>query len=80
MERTATYDSPPAIRPAKVVRLEMANSMVGRTVSLMVNARKITRGIVAGVLVESGVPKIVVNGASYDTHQVLSSCPAFLTR
>ena len=60
-------------------RMDVAQSLVGRTVSLMVDARHITKGIVAGVLLESGLPKIVVNGSSYDPGQVLSSRPTFLT-
>ena len=66
-------------RQLNAARTEVANSMVGRTVSLMVDARRVTKGIVSGVLFESDVPKIVVNGASYDTRQVLSSWPTFIT-
>jgi len=65
-------------RQTKVARIQVANSFVGRTVSLMISALEITRGLVAGVTVESGDPKIVVNGVSYDPHQVLSSWPTFL--
>lgn len=60
-------------------RLDVAQSLVGRTVSLMVDARNVVKGTVAGVLMEAGRPRIVVNGASYDPCRVLSSCPSFLT-
>ena len=77
---TNTYAATSAAeRKLKATRIDLANSMVGRTVSLMVDARHVTKGIVAGVLFEADAPKIVVNGTSYDPRQVLSSWPTFIT-
>ena len=78
MKASCNISSSTLNRPMKVAHIQVANSFVGRTVSLMIDARNITRGFVAGVTLESGQPKIVVNGEAYDPHQVLSSWPAFL--
>lgn len=45
-----------------------ANNMLGRTVLLDDN----TAGVVSGVNIESGAPKIQVNGKSYELSQVQS--------
>jgi hypothetical protein len=60
------------------IRKNIASAMVGKTVSLVADARTIARGMVAGVMVETGTPKIVVNGRSYGLNQILSVCPASL--
>jgi len=78
MKTSQTKVSRAENRRLKAARLDVANSMIGRAVSLMVDAQKVTRGIVVGVMLESDVPKIVVNGASYDPRQVLSIWPIFL--
>ena len=54
------------------IRKNIASAMIGRTVSLMVNAKTIANGMVAGVIVEAGAPKIIVNGRHYDPDQVLT--------
>jgi hypothetical protein len=58
-----------------VVSLNMANAMVGRSVDLLVS-RKVTHGVVTGVLTEAGKARIVVGRASYDLSQVLTVSPA----
>ena len=78
MKKSQTRASRAGNRRLKAARLEVANSMVGRSVSVRVDAQRVTRGIVVGVMLESDVPKIVVNGASYDPRQVLSVWPIFL--
>jgi flagellar basal-body rod modification protein FlgD len=52
--------------------LLQAGSLLGRQVSLQVDASHTAGGIVSGVDMSSGTPKIVVNGTSYDLSQVLS--------
>ena len=60
------------------IRQHIACSMIGRTVSLIVNTSIVKKGVVAGVLVDSGTPKVIVNGTHYDLSQVLTSSPAGL--
>ncbi len=59
-----------------IVSLNMANALVGRTVDLLVGAKKMTHGVVSGVLTEAGKPRIVVGRASYDLRQILTITPA----
>ena len=54
------------------IRRNIASAMIGRTVSLLADAKTIARGMVAGVLVEAGTAKIVVNGHRYDLDRVLT--------
>lgn len=49
-----------------------ANALMGRNVSLQVDSSNTTSGVVESVKIESGVPKIVVNGNAYTLDQVLS--------
>ncbi len=58
------------------IQKDIASAMIGKTVSLMAGARGIAHGMVAGVMVETGTPKIIVNGRRYRLDQVLSVCPA----
>jgi len=51
-----------------------ANSMLGGTVSLLADGKAIS-GVVEAVQFDSGVPKVVVNGAAYDLSQVLTLEP-----
>ena len=60
------------------IRQQIACSMIGRTVSLIINTSVVKKGVVAGVLVDSGTTKVIVNGAHYDLSQVLTSAPAGL--
>lgn len=60
------------------IQKNVARAMIGKTVSLMADASTIARGMVAGVMMETGMPKIVVNGQSYGLNQILSVCPASL--
>jgi hypothetical protein len=59
-----------------VVSLNMANAMVGRNVDLLVSTRKVTHGVVTGVLTEAGKARIVVGRATYDLSQGLTVSPA----
>lgn len=58
-----------------VVSLNMANALVGRSVDLLVS-KKVTHGVVTGVLTEAGKPRIVVGRTSYDLRQILTITPA----
>ena len=58
-----------------IVSLNMANALVGRTVDLLVGTKKVTHGVVSGVLTEAGKPRIVVGKASYDMRQILTISP-----
>ena len=52
-----------------------ANGMLGRTVTLQVDANTIASGVVQAVQLSDGVPKIVVNNTPYDLSQVLTLAP-----
>ena len=47
--------------------------MVGSTVDLMADSHTIAHGIVTGVFMKGGAPKIVVNGQTYDMNQVVTA-------
>jgi hypothetical protein len=61
-----------------VLLINLARSMIGRSVALQVGARGIAHGVVNGVFTEEGMPKIVVGGMIYDPHQVLTLTPTSL--
>jgi hypothetical protein len=58
-----------------VVSLNMAQALVGRTVDVQAATKKITHGVVTGVLTEAGKPRIVVGRSSYDMSQILTITP-----
>ncbi len=53
----------------------LAHALVGQTVSLLGRANTVFHGIVAGVITETGRPKLIVNRTEYDLNQVLSVTP-----
>jgi flagellar basal-body rod modification protein FlgD len=55
--------------------LVKANSLLGRTVDIQVDASTRLTGVVTAVQVEAGTPKVVVGGGSYDMSQLLSITP-----
>lgn len=57
------------------VGLHMAQAMIGRSVELKSGSKKITHGIVSGVLEEAGKPRIVVGRHTYDMSQILAVTP-----
>lgn len=59
-----------------IISLNMANALVGRTVDVLASAKKVTHGVVSGVLTEAGKPRIVVGRMSYDMSQILTISPA----
>lgn len=56
-----------------------ADSLVGNTVTIQINSQLSTSGVVSGVILENGAPKIVVDGASYDLNQVTSVSPTVIS-
>ena len=57
-----------------------ANSMLGGTVTLQVDAKTLASGVVQSVDFNGGgTPKIVVNNTSYDLSQVLTLTPTVVT-
>ncbi len=52
--------------------LAQANSLLGKQVTLQVDSKTTTQGVVNGIDVSSGTPMIVVNGVSYNLGQVLT--------
>lgn len=59
-----------------IVSINLANSLVGRSVDVSAGNHKITHGVVAGVIEEAGKPRIIVGRATYDLSQVLTITPA----
>lgn len=53
-----------------------ANDLIGRTVSLNDANNALMSGTVSGVIMQSGVPQIVVDGVPYDLSAVLGIAPA----
>ena len=62
----------PLLDELNFIRKNMAGAMIGRTVDLIGRGHRLTHGIVTGVLVEAGLPKIVVGGHSYELDRVLT--------
>ncbi len=58
------------------VRKKLAHAMVGSTVDLLADSQTIAHGIVTGVFIAGGAPKIIVNGQTYDMSQVLTATAA----
>jgi flagellar basal-body rod modification protein FlgD len=52
-----------------------ANDMLGKTVTLQVDANTTASGLVSSMRLVGGVPKIVVNNTPYDLSQVLTIAP-----
>ena len=58
-------------------QVQQANALIGRSVSLLSTNGSLSTGVVTGVQMDSGVPKLVVNGTNYDLSEVFSiSTPA----
>ena len=57
------------------VPTRIAMSLLGQAVSLLVDAKTITHGVVTGVLTDAEAPKIVVRGMRYDLGQILTTAP-----
>ena len=55
------------------IRKNLARAMVGSTVDLMADSQTVAHGIVTGVFMKGGAPKIVVNGQTYDMTQVVTA-------
>ena len=56
-------------------QVSQANGMLGRTVTLQVDANTLASGVVQAVQLLGGTPKIVVNNTPYDLNQVLTLTP-----
>ena len=70
----STFASRPFVKDKLVpIRKKLARSMIGSTVDLLADSHTIAHGIVTGVMVVSGSPKIVVNGQAYDVDRVITS-------
>ena len=57
-------------------QLLQANDLIGRSVMLQNADGSLASGIVSGVLVNAGVPSVIVNGQSYGMSALLSIAPA----
>ena len=57
----------------------MASAMIGRAVTIQVGARTV-EGVVTNVVIEAGLPKVIVDGVEYDLGQILTVAPQGLER
>jgi hypothetical protein len=64
---------PLAEQKLEVIRKNLARAMVGSTVDLVADPKTVAHGVVTGVMMVAGAPKIVVNGRTYDMNQVLTA-------
>ncbi len=62
----------------QTIPTHLALALVGQTVSLIGRSNTVYHGVVAGVVNETGRPKLVVGHAEYDLSQVLSVTPPTL--
>jgi hypothetical protein len=53
----------------------LALALIGQSVSLLDRAHQVAHGVVAGVLMETGRPKLIVDKVEYDLSQVLTVTP-----
>jgi len=56
-----------------------ANSLVGSTVGLQIDAKTSTSGVVTGVQMKDGAPQIIVNGNYYSLSQITAVAPTPVT-
>lgn len=58
-------------------QLSQANGLIGRVVSVQADANSpLLQGVVSGVQIQAGTPKLLVNGTSYDLSQLVGVLPA----
>jgi hypothetical protein len=72
---TSNYVPNPGNYELGEVRQHLAEALVGKTVDLL-SGRAVAHGIVSGVMLLAGHPKLLVNGRTYDLNQVLTASPA----
>jgi hypothetical protein len=60
------------------IRKKLASALIGSTVDLLADSHTIAHGIVSGVAVVAGTPKIRVNGRLYNMDRILTSTAASL--
>lgn len=53
-------------------QLLQANALIGQTVQLQADEETIAAGVVSGVSLEAGTPRLLVGGEAYDLGQVLT--------
>ena len=56
-------------------QLLQASALIGETVQIQLDQDTATAGVVEGVKVDAGVPKLVINGEAYPLEQVLTITP-----
>jgi hypothetical protein len=66
-------------RRCEAVRSKIANSLVGSDVALMAGPDSIVHGIVSGVKIEAGKPKLLVAGMPFDLDQVVVAMPPIIS-
>lgn len=49
-----------------------ASALIGREVTLQIDRETVVRGVVSGVALEAGVPKLIVNNQPFDMSSVLA--------
>jgi hypothetical protein len=59
----------------EAIRHHMAEALIGRTVGVISRGKRVTHGVVTGVINEDGVDKLVVGHHEYDLTQLLTVLP-----
>jgi flagellar basal-body rod modification protein FlgD len=65
-----------ATQSSSSLAMMQANSLVGSTVTVAVDAKHNASGVVTGVVLSNGTPQITVGGANYGLSQITSITPA----
>jgi len=60
-------------------RVLQADALLGQTVEVQADAKTTATGVVTAVRIDEGVPKITVNGKSYDIDQIRAVMPTVVT-
>jgi flagellar basal-body rod modification protein FlgD len=64
-----------ATQSSSALAMIQANGLVGNTVTVQIDSQTSDAGVVQGVVLNSGTPQILVNGALYNLNQVTSITP-----
>jgi flagellar basal-body rod modification protein FlgD len=65
---------------ASSLSMMQANSLIGSTVTIQVDSKNTTSGVVQGVTMDNGTPQIVVNNSAYGVSQVVTVTPPAATQ
>ncbi len=59
----------------EAIRHHMAEALIGRTVGVISRGKRVTHGVVSGVINEDGIDKLIIGRHEYDLNQLLTVLP-----